>query len=62
MFLIGLSNVEADRQRNLLLLRDRPWFDIPFVDSTQHRAILALEKGPSGEPAFAKALAAWGQN
>src|SRR4029077_3321391 len=30
-FLIGLSAVDADVQRNLQLLRDRPWFDIPIV-------------------------------
>ena len=28
-FLIGLSAAEADMQRNLQLLKERAWFDIP---------------------------------
>ena len=30
-FLVGLSNVEADRTRNLQLLKERSWFDMPLV-------------------------------
>jgi len=60
-FLIGLSAVDADVQRNMQLLKDRPWFDIPVVYNNGGRAILALEKGPSGDRAFADAFAAWGK-
>jgi hypothetical protein len=60
-FLIGLSNVDADRSRNLQLLKERAWFDIPLVYSNQRRAIVALEKGAPGERAFADAFAIWGQ-
>jgi hypothetical protein len=60
-FLIGLSAVEADVQRNMQLLKDRPWFDVPIVYNNGGRAILALEKGPSGDRAFADAFAAWGK-
>ena len=60
-FLIGLSAVDADAQRNLQLLKERPWFDIPLVYNNGGRAILALEKGPSGDRAFADAFAAWGK-
>jgi len=60
-FLIGLSAVDADVQRNLQLLKDRPWFDVPIVYNNGGRAILALEKGPSGDRAFADAFAAWGK-
>jgi hypothetical protein len=60
-FLIGLSAVEADVQRNLQLLKDRSWFDIPVVYNNGGRAILALEKGPPGNRAFADAFAAWGK-
>jgi hypothetical protein len=60
-FLIGLSNVEADRGRNLQLLKERSWFDIPLVYSTQRRAIVALEKGAPGERAFADAFNVWQQ-
>src|SRR6202166_2692721 len=58
-FLIGLSAVDADMQRNIQLLKERPWFDIPVVYTSGGRAILALEKGPPGERAFADAFAAW---
>jgi hypothetical protein len=58
-FLIGLSAVDADVQRNVQLLKDRPWFDIPLVYTNGGRAILAMEKGPPGDRAFADAFAAW---
>jgi hypothetical protein len=60
-FLVGLSAVEADMQRNLQLLKERAWFDIPIVYNNGRRAILALEKGNPGEKAFTDAFAAWGQ-
>jgi hypothetical protein len=60
-FLIGLSAVDADVQRNIQLLKDRPWFDIPIVYNNGGRAILAMEKGPPGDRAFADAFAAWGK-
>jgi hypothetical protein len=60
-FLVGLSNIDADRSRNLQLLKERGWFDIPLVYSNQRRAIIAIEKGSPGERAFADAFAAWGQ-
>jgi hypothetical protein len=43
-FLIGLSNLEADKERNLQLLKERGWFDIPVVYNNNRRAILAMEK------------------
>ena len=58
-FLIGLSNAPADRERNIQLLKERPWFDIPIVYTNNRRAILAMEKGTPGERAFAQAFAAW---
>jgi hypothetical protein len=58
-FLIGLSPV--DLQRNIQLLKERSWFDIPVVYSDGRRAIIAIEKGISGERAFTEAFAMWGQ-
>jgi hypothetical protein len=58
-FLIGLSAVDADMQRNIQLLKERPWFDIPVVYTAGGRAILAMEKGTPGDRAFADAFAAW---
>jgi hypothetical protein len=60
-FLVGLSNVEADRARNLQLLKERSWFDIPLVYTNQRRAIIAIEKGSPGERAFNDAFAKWGE-
>ena len=60
-YLIGLSNMEADKGRNLQLLKERAWFDIPVVYNNNRRAILALEKGTPGERAFADAFKAWKQ-
>jgi hypothetical protein len=58
-FLIGLSAVDSDVQRNMQLLKERPWFDIPIVYTNGGRAILAMEKGAPGDRAFADAFAAW---
>jgi len=60
-FLIGLSSTEADRERNVQLLKERAWFDIPVVYNNNRRAILALEKGTPGERAFAEAFQTWRQ-
>jgi hypothetical protein len=61
-FLIGLSaTTPAERDRNIQLLKERPWFEIPIVYTNNRRAILAIEKGTPGERAFAEAFAAWQQ-
>jgi hypothetical protein len=60
-FLVGLSNVDSDRARNLQLLKERSWFDVPLVYVNQRRAIVAIEKGGPGDRAFNDAFAAWGE-
>jgi len=60
-FLIGLSAVDVDVQRNIQLLKERDWFDIPVVYTNGKRAILAMEKGTPGTRAFEEAFRAWGQ-
>jgi hypothetical protein len=60
-FLIGLSSVDADMQRNNELLKEQSWIDIPVVYGDGKRAIIAVEKGAPGERAFNDAFAAWGQ-
>jgi hypothetical protein len=60
-FLIGLSAVDVDQQRNVQLLKERDWFDIPIVYTNGKRAILAMEKGTPGSRAFEEAFRAWGQ-
>ncbi len=60
-FLVGLSAVDADREQNIQFLRERTWFDIPFVYNNGRRAVLAFEKGTPGERAINEALASWRQ-
>jgi hypothetical protein len=60
-FLIGLSSVDVDQQRNIDLLKTRDWFDIPLVYTSGKRAILAMEKGVAGVRVFEEAFRAWGQ-
>jgi hypothetical protein len=58
-FMIGLSGIETESQRNIMLLKERSWLDVPIVYTDGRRAILAIEKGPAGERAFGMAFAAW---
>lgn len=60
-FMIALSSGEAEMQQNLRLLRDQEWIHIALVYNNGKRAILALEKGRSGDRAFAEAFDAWKQ-
>jgi hypothetical protein len=61
-FLVGLSNVALECDRNLKLLLERSWIDIPIVYDNKRRAILAIEKGESGDKVFETAFTAWGQS
>lgn len=61
LFWLALSGLEQDVARNIQLLKDRPWIDVPIRYGNRRRAILTFEKGAPGEKAFADAFAAWGQ-
>jgi len=58
-FLVRLSAVGTEMQRNMELLRERGWFEIPIVYNDGRRAILAIQKGAAGNHVFAEAFAAW---
>jgi hypothetical protein len=60
-FLIGLSAIDIDKQRNIQMLKERDWLDIPLVYTNSKRAILAIEKGTPGQRAFDEAFRAWGE-
>lgn len=60
-FLIGLSAVDVDKQRNIQMLKERDWLDIPLVYTNGKRGILAVEKGAPGQRAFEEAFRAWGE-
>ncbi|MCG5235120.1 hypothetical protein [Xanthobacter oligotrophicus] len=61
LFLVGLSEKSADRQRNVTLLQAYPWLDALITYTNNKKAVLAFEKGPAGEQAFNDAFSAWGE-
>jgi hypothetical protein len=58
-FLVGLSEVAAEAERNMRLLKEQDWFSVPIVYEDDRRAILSFEKGEPGRRAFGEAFAAW---
>ncbi|MEA2874314.1 MAG: hypothetical protein QOH67_4290 [Hyphomicrobiales bacterium] len=58
-FLIGLAR--RDMRRNLQLLKERNWFDIPISYNNGRNAILTIQKGEPGKRAFEKAFNSWKQ-
>ena len=59
VFLIGLSGLHADMQRNIDLLHNRSWFLVPLRYSNGKRALLMFEKGKPGERVFEDAMQTW---
>jgi hypothetical protein len=53
LFQIGLSNVDADRLRNIELIKELPWIGLPIIYSDGSQAILSIEKAPLGDRALA---------
>jgi hypothetical protein len=60
-FIFTFSNIEPDRARNIQLLKECSWFDLELTFTDQTRAIVTIEKGPSGVRAFREAFASWGE-
>jgi len=58
-FWIALSNISSEKERNIGLLRERGWIDIPMLYDNGTRGILTLEKGPAGTQAVEDAVQAW---
>jgi hypothetical protein len=61
LFLIGLSDLRTDLERNTDLMRNRNWMEIPLRFASGVRANLVFEKGVAGERVIAEALKAWAQ-
>jgi hypothetical protein len=59
IFLLGFSSLDSDKARNLQLLRERAWFDIPIVYKTKRRAILAIEQASPQHKPFETAFGFW---
>lgn len=61
LFLVGLSEKSADRQRNVTLLQAYPWIVAMVSYTNGKKALLAFEKGTAGDQAFNDAFSAWGE-
>jgi hypothetical protein len=59
LFLIGLSSLRGDVERNTDLLLRRSWFDIAVRYATGKRAVLTFEKGAAGTQVMQSAFDAW---
>jgi hypothetical protein len=59
IFLIGLSNLNSDVERNIDLLLHRNWIDLPIRMASGQRAIISFEKGVAGEQVFNDAFRQW---
>ncbi|MDB5591003.1 MAG: histidine kinase, partial [Enterovirga sp.] len=61
LFLIGLSDLRGDIERNTDALLNRNWFELPVRFNTGLRATVLFEKGVSGERVIADAFKQWSQ-
>ena len=59
LFLIGLSNLDSDVERNIELLVRRNWIDLPVRLASGQRAILSFEKGVAGDQVMSDAFRQW---
>lgn len=59
LFLIGLSNLPSDVERNTELFVRRNWIDLPVRMASGQRAILSFEKGTAGEQIVTSAFSQW---
>ncbi len=59
LFWIALSDDEEQVSRNIQLLREGSWFDVPILYDDQTRALLTFEKGIPGDRVFETVMATW---
>jgi hypothetical protein len=59
LFWIALSDDEDEVVRNVQLLREGSWFDIPILFGDQTRALITFEKGIPGDKVFETVMASW---
>ncbi len=60
-FWIALAKDDLIMSRNMTLMRDRGWFDLPLLLDNDKIAKITVEKGAGGDQLLRQALAAWGQ-
>lgn len=61
IFLIGLSDLKGDIERNTDLLLRRNWMELPIRFASGQKAALLVDKGVSGDRVFQDAFRSWGQ-
>lgn len=59
LFLIGLSSLPNDVERNTDLLLHKNWFDLALRYTSGRRAVLTFEKGSAGAQVMQNAFATW---
>jgi hypothetical protein len=59
LFWIALSDDSEQVERNIQLLREGAWFDIPILFQDGTRALLTFEKGIPGDKVFETVMATW---
>ncbi|CAN7379637.1 hypothetical protein LJR251_002267 [Rhizobium rhizogenes] len=59
VYMVALNDFPDARKTNLDLLKTRNWIDIPVVYRNGRRALLTMEKGPTGSDAFNRAITEW---
>ncbi|KPF67329.1 hypothetical protein IP69_13310 [Bosea sp. AAP35] len=59
LFVAALSNVPVEVERNIDLILNRTWIDVPVRFASGKRGILTFEKGVSGGQTLADAFGRW---
>jgi hypothetical protein len=59
LFVAALSNVPVEVERNIDLILNRSWIDIPVLFTSGRRGIITFEKGVSGGQTLADAFGRW---
>ena len=62
LFLIGLSSLKSDVERNTDMLVHKSWLDLVVKFAAGPRAILSFEKGSPGQQALQAAFEQWDSN
>ena len=62
LFLIGLSSLKSDVERNTDMLVHKNWLDLVVKFAAGPRAILSFEKGAPGQQALQSAFEQWDSN
>ncbi len=59
LFVAAMSNVPVEVERNLELILNRLWIDVPVRFASGRRGIITFEKGVSGSQTLADAFGRW---